>query len=667
MGGAAGLARQPTGRRGSRSSRGTSVERTYRARSSAGGGALSIDRRLARKLSSSLSGEVVDTAARFEAPSGGMIWIRIQAWGGGASKFLYYFWFTPFPVDTYPAGTWISGSEARQQVATAFAAKVSAEGAGGDILGMVWGKTYGAGQVPKDHYVAQIKYAANGAVDMVSYSTKIFGVDLPQKFTQHVGGFGAGALSYCGWFTDELITHPNETFGKPNNSRITVELDSGSPAAVTAPGLIKIGDVVHRFGLAQASSGLLFLAGVRVLTDDSFSTEEFTGMSAEVLQVFEGTAPNVVRTILESSSTGDRGTYDTEEIGYAIDASAVDETGIGSRLGSGYLKKSQLSADFADRSLVDIIGGLLALTGRALVARQTPGVTGRPVRITAVHTVPSGAGWTAEVVDADLLVDGSTPAVVTKPISDPVNVIEVVGSQGGEETFKFTARDAGAVQAQGVHRQRFSVPLADRETIVPVVLAWSKARFASDQVVQAVELRIPPWIEADVGDVIKLTSAHFALWTFSSGVPGYTGLARVIGRSFMPKTYEVTLTVLIDGLSLGGGLCPAAVIVGTDHATAPSYIDVPAQFRLHYQTTITEAGGTATVRFFEPGTAETTADGYVINAAAISGGNCRLTVDSVIGTPAIVNNEVYITIPETGTASTYQAEFSHADDGSFYQ
>ena len=634
--------------------------------------ALSIDRLLARKLTGKLSGRVASTAQLLQPPIGGSVYMKVSAFGHNSLQWSHTMSFVPFPAQTYTAASWLSASEARDQIAAAFASYLTAQSIT-DITGLVWQKMTkppGGYKDPAPTYLCNMKLAASLNTHVVVVSMQAFGVQVPKYTASFTAHPVAGTLCPTGWFLSDASAGvvPNKVYGQPENTHVTIELDDAAPAAAPQTGVVLIGDVAHSFGASTAVGGdKVALAGVRRLEDGAISQDDFAGQSASIVQRLDGTAADVVRKLIESSGTAaNRGTYDTEATGYAVKSTAVDEAGIADVVGAGWTKSAQLAADLGDQSLADLVGGLLALSGRALVARQIGTADNRAVQLTAVYTTPMSAGWTAQVADADLLVDGSTPAVKTRPIDDPINVIKVEGRQGGKKTFQITIRDAAAVQAQGARSASHTVPLADRDVVLPIVITWSKARFASDQTTQAVDLRVPPWINADVGDAIQLSTTHFALWTFSSGEPGYTGGARVIGRRFNLRTYETTLTCLVDGLTLSGALCPAAVVKAFSHATTPSWIDVPSKFYGHFSTTLSQAGASFSVLFFEPGAVEGTSAGYTINAVSIVGSYCRLTVAGIAGAPTLIADATFLTLPVAGSSSTYQAEFAHADDGSYY-
>ena len=634
--------------------------------------ALSIDRLLARKLSARLSGEITSTAQLSKPPIGGSVYIKAVAFGHNSTQWDHSMSFVPFPPETYTSASWLSASQIRDQIAAAFASYLTAQSIT-DIQGIVWQKMTkppGSYKDPAPTYLCNLKLAASGNTHLVVVTMQAFGVQIP-KYTCNMSEHPvAGSLCPTGWYMSDAsgAALPNQVYGEPLNTSATITLDDGSPSDVPAAGLVTIGDIAHTYTASTAvGSNKVALAGVRRLEDNAVSSIAFDGQSADIVQRLDGKAADVIRKLIESSGTaGNRGTYDTEPKGYAVKSTAVDEDGIADVAGAGWLKSAQISADLGDQSLADIVGGLLSLSGRALVARQNPAASNRAVQLTAVYTAPTGAGWTAQAGDDDLLVDGSSPAVQTRPIDDPVNVIKVEGQQAGSKTFTIIITDAGAVQAQGAREQAHTVPIADRDAALAVIITWAKARFAGDQTTQAVDLRLPPWIDADVGDVIKLSTTHFALWSFSAGQPGYTGAARVIGRRFDLKTYETTLTCLVDGLTLSGALCPAAVVKAFSDAAAPSWIDVPSKFFDHFSTTLSQAGASFSVLFFEPGAVEGASMGYTINAVSIVGSYCRLTVAGIAGAPTLVADATFLTLPATASASTYQAEFAHADDGSYY-
>ena len=627
--------------------------------------ALALDRVLARPLATLFTGEIVDDEHRVQVQVQARVELRLRAWtSAGASVFDHSLAFEPF--SGYTAGDFISSSEARAAITAGFEAAVASIGAGADLESLTWAQsTQGYADLPGSTagvWVAIPTFDAAATAAVARVSGIVFGTTIDSGAVTLPTALAAGQGFRVGWFigVDPFATNKATT---ALNTHATIKLDSGDPADAPSSGLVVIGETAYTYGIAGASEGRLFLGGLRLAATGEISDAEFPGASATVVQRTTGLLRDLVPTALESSGTGQRGTYDTDTIGYGLDNGLIDEDGIRAVLGDGWLASTDMDLTYRDRSLQQLIGGLLALSGKALVGRQSR-TSPYSYALTAVDTVPTGSTYVATITDSDLIV-GSGDAAQTVEDTQFLNQIVVKGESGGEVAHTITLRDLGSIEANGAKSAMFSVPVPQRAALLPVAKAWAKARFAGDQVLQALELRVPLWIAADVGDMVKLELTHFRIWTFSAGHPGYTGLGRVIGRAEELAQQAATLTVLVDGLNLTRGLSPAAPVQAFDNATAPTYIDVPAEYFDHYNETL-QAGGTFDLLFFEPGEAEDPTEGYSIDGVTETGGYCRLSVNSVAGSPTLAASTTYVTLPKTSAASDYQDLYAHVDDGSFY-
>lgn len=634
--------------------------------------ALSIDRKLDRPLSTAMTGEIVDAQLRRQLDKGATFTMRVRGYDPTLKVWTFDHSIVLMPYDASTEGTFYTSTESRKMILDEIASYLAAHAAvAATIDSAIWGQVDAGSSSGGFHYAPRyhllLKMKVNAAVESIVVrvnTIKAVG-GIPEHFTQTPGGVVANQYAGTNWHDSGDPSKPSQAPTYYANTMRSVRLDEATPADVPSTGQIEIDDVVYKYEGAQAGAGgVVFLAGVRVAATGAATKENHVGQSCRFLAADNGSAANLVRNALESSGEAAlRGAYDVNPIGYGIDDDAVDEAGIGNVIGSGWLAGLQLSVGYAGRSLVGTFGGLLALSGKALVARQIRDALNRRVQITAVETTPGAVGHSQTITDADLIVDGSTPSVATIPVADAINAIEV---KGIDNDLSVQLRDTAAVQSQGERRASFDVPLKDRAALLPVVISWAKSRFAGEQVLQAVKLRVVPWKDVHVGDAVKVDITHFSLWTFSASTPGYTGPARCIARRFDPVSKLLELIMLIDGLSLSTALCPAALVIGFDVAGAPTYIDVAGDYFDHYNETLADSGGTFDLIFVEPGEAEGIADGYTISAVAIVGGNCRLTVSAVSGTPVLVVGATFVTIPESASDTAYQAQFAHADDGSFY-
>jgi len=627
--------------------------------------ALALDRSLSKPLASLLSGEVVGTEFKVFAKPSAFVLLDIQALNsGGVQQWKHTLKFEPFAA--LSASTLISSSQARDLMSTAWTAAVSAAGATGDLdaLSFVQALSVPPGYQPNSatplnnwHLSIGVDTAA-AAVRMVICG-EVFGEPVYADLSQ--GAFAAGTPYVTNIKLGIDPYQVNKPAGTTLNTHATIKVD-GDPSLAPSSGMVKIGDVVYSYDGSGTSSGLLALAGLRVASDNAVPAVDFMGQSAEIMLEASGLLGDAVVTAIESSGTGQRGTYDTAKGGYGIDEDLVDETGIRSLLSSGWLATQPVRLVYRDKSLIDLVGGLLTLQQRALVGRQ---VRAEPYAyaLTAVDTAPAGSLAVATITDADLVVgDGDAARTLTdRPF---INQIRIEGDQGGDGPV-INLRDAQSIQANGARSLELTVPLVERAEIVPLAASWGAARFAGDQVLQALELRVAPWVVADVGDVVSIDCSHFRVWSFSSAEPGYDGVGRVIGRALDLDRQVVTLTILIDGLSLSRGLCPSAKVLGFDSATSPTYIDVAAQYLDHYVATL-DGVSSAFLTIYRPGQAEGVTQKAEINAAAMSGSNCRLTVASVSGSPTLVVNDSHVTIPQTADSNSHQRLYMHDGDGSVY-
>ena len=629
--------------------------------------ALALDRQLARPLTSTLSGEVVSTAFRAKAIPSANITLKFTATLAGAAAWEYVVSWEPFASLT--ASDLISQSQALALIGSTWSTAVTTAGAGAKLGEMTfqqynWYKlgVYEPGETQVQTNLQQwLVEFLNPAADEIRITGTVFGTQIDRTRITGAASFANPSTLEMGIKTGINPYAVNQTQAKTNNTHATINVE-GDPADAPSSGMVAIGDVLHTYELAGVSGGMLSLAGIRVADGGKISSEAFVGQSAEILITLEDTLGDAVVTALESSGTGQRGVYDTAPEGYGLDDELLDETTIRSLLNSGAMSSEPVRLVYRDRSLIDLIGGLLSLQQRALVGRQLE-TAPHDYALTVVETSAAGSLAVATIKDADLIVgDGDSARTLTDRRF--VNQIKIQGDLG-DDGPTVNVIDAQSVQANGAKALEVVVPIAKRHDLVELARSWAFARFASDQALQALELRVAPWIVADVGDIVKLELSHFRIWTFATSAHGYTGLGRVIGRTFDLDKQAATLTVLVDGLNLTAGLCPSAEVQGFDNATAPTYVDVEARFLTHFQATLDDVSS-ALVTIYRPGEVEGIAEQLEINAAAIVGGACRLTVASVIGAPTLVAGSSHLTVPPTSDSNQHQSLYMHDGDGSVY-
>lgn len=461
------------------------------------------------------------------------------------------------------------------------------------------------------------------------------------------------------WSFPSSPMHPNASGVQ---EQLVVQLSTSLPADVTAPGALVIDDKLHTFATVATLEGAVRLGGV----EPPLLPSDVDGADVQLLQYAEGGLAEVALRVIESSGTSSlRGSFDTlaSDAGYAIDDAQIDEDTF--EAVGGALAGVQVAGIVSGRSFEAMFGGLLGLAERCVVQRVVDGVC----KLALVATSPIVGGSKATITDDDLLTAASEQPVAVERWSRVPTVVEVeVGVGFGASTQFVMVRDASRRQSVGAVVLSTSTPLVDVSEAASLVAVWAGSRFGRPQTAEAIRLRVGPWIDVDVGDGVQLELTHGALYDRRNGSEGYVGPARVVGRTIEPASGVVSLTLLP---AIGAGLAPAAQVqayAGT--AGAPTSIDVPLQYLPHFQRAIESGGGTAKALHFAPGANETVAEGYTFRAAAAVGGFCRLTVQSIIGTPTLATSgdRSYLTIPTSGDVAIapYQEAFAHTDDAGWW-
>jgi hypothetical protein len=105
-------------------------------------------------------------------------------------------------------------------------------------------------------------------------------------------------------------------------------------------------------------------------------------------------------------------------------------------------------------------------------------------------------------------------------------------------------RDSVRAQAEGVRSLDLKAPGFRREDVLE---AAGELLLLSDGQ-SAIQLRVPPWVELQVGDAVDVTTAHPAIWSWSSGTHApSTVLGRVVGWSRDAWSQDQELTILLAG------------------------------------------------------------------------------------------------------------------------
>lgn len=260
--------------------------------------------------------------------------------------------------------------------------------------------------------------------------------------------------------------------------------------------------------------------------------------------------PVTLFTLWQSSGQtgGPRGTYDALSFGFGlgIPDDYIDEDAFA---GFTFTELDLVVADELD--IAESVGGHLALRRRCVVQRLTD--TGE-IKLSLVSTDVIDDPEAPTLAAGDLLMEGITQV---EQIESP-NHIRVDTSYPGRDGPTFVVRDAARSAAQGKIDWDVSapgLPAAQALEYGGTLLLLSDGQ-------QAAKASLPPWTELEVGDLVDVTAAHPAIYSWVDAEWGAAStMARVVGlqRSMGDETVEATL--LLAGQYAGGlYLCPSAEV-----------------------------------------------------------------------------------------------------------
>lgn len=638
--------------------------------------ALSLDRRLADDVLLPINGTVEDTAIRhpvYKADS-----VVIQGYDD-QGNFDFLMSFNPF--DSQSDGTLLTVQQQAELIMSAFstarASAMNQASAAADLNSWLDSLTFG--YFTKWGTLAHLTFLDGGigANYNAAINVLLNGKQQPPESFGYIHWFNGGNSSKGAiWRSDgQLVADGNQPLFGPLStvSQLTLNLGANADADISPSGWIRDGDTASIWYQARTvSGGICTFSDLRTAPDgapakvpaDWTPGKELTISVAPTKETFAKFA----LTLLESSgTTGQRGTYDTDpaNAGYALDDSSTATSAINASTFDDFPGPGNAmtcSAPAEDRaSFASILGGLLAIQQFAVVSRADYDATaGWRVRLNLVDVSTVGSGGTVEVNDDELLTTGSEPVTTTRRRQVPNTL--TVRATASADAPPVTVIDAPLARQQGTVEQSYDLPVAKIDT--NAVVAWSKSILLSDQRTQAVQVRVGPWVDVDVGDQVWLATTHHGVWSWASGAEGYTGPARVIGAPMHPISLVKTLTLLIDAAP-SSSLCPAAVVRSfVGGAMAPSSIDVDLRFLDHFSATMDASAGSFDLIHYIPGGGNENGGGTVtVSNVATAGGFCRLTISADTLAYNLVNDSSVLTLPTTANSTTYQRRFAHDGDG----
>lgn len=648
--------------------------------------ALALDRKLDNPLQDSISGTVLEFGIRYPVYQSQTISLHIAGWDASGPSKSWEFWIQFAPFSGLPNGALIGPEAAAKALQDAW------NNALPNVVNVVGGAT------DATTYLGSLGYTKVGANYFWRLEIKANALPSGQS----------GVLAWRPWFANQQTTingvwapgasaatpttiplwltngdHVNGYFlpiggGATFNPgllapSIIVKTDVAVASIPTAGTVIIDGKPLH-YSKSETSNDIIKLAALK--TGDSTPVPQgaqLIGKSVEIATETSGTPKSAMLTILESSGTGQLGANDTAGFGfgYALDGNAATansaiETGSFSTLAQGPLSETiNTRAGYGGKSFADVFGGLLSLAQRGVVIKSTDGgLYDNRQRLALVSTERGSSLYTRVITDADLLTTQSAPAkTIRKQLA--TNIVRVKTPIDSENPDIITIQDVGAVMQQGAKVSEHALPLAGKIAVgLETIKTWAKAKLQSDQLLQAIELKVAPWVNVEIGDSIRLQTTHHAVWTWATGNAGYTGAARVLGIARKLDNTETTLTLLLEGGLSVSGLSPAAPVLAYDDPINPTYVDVPRRYFAHFNQTV-ELQSPFKLIHYVPGDGNEGSGGDLdFDAVTDTGAVCRLTVNAI--NAVTLTAQSYLTLPIQIDATDYQNAFAHTDDGTFW-
>ena len=401
-------------------------------------------------------------------------------------------------------------------------------------------------------------------------------------------------------------------------------------------------------GTTVGDNKAIFISGRGLNGGDTVNLAAI-GVSLYLVTGAQGTLKEATLKLLESSGTGERGTYDTLGLGmgYGIDDEHIDEDSFStggdgeSNLGSRFADRDVVAVGDSQGSLEDALGGWYTLGLSCIVERRSAGGTMRIASVKhEVYEAPPRDPSVVTITAADILIKGVTPVEV---VESPNEVLVNTKSFTTGETPTVLVRSIPEMVREGVRNWDIKAPGFDREG----------AYFAAQDLIAlgsgqyAMSLTLGPWVDLQVGDLCVLQmSSHRGTFDFDAGTVGTTSIsARCVGLERDLVTLEQQARFLMYGHTLPASIyCPTATV--TAHTGSNVTLDT------------SEAAwfvATETVRLFNPGREELgtpeVAD-VVINSIA---GDVLTLASSA---PAwVANGTTRATYPIYASASTTQRAF----------
>ena len=437
----------------------------------------------------------------------------------------------------------------------------------------------------------------------------------------------------------------------PNNSWLPVRAVSGAGIQdVTLPtsglGVIEGTEGEEMIRWSEKDTSLTATLGItllRIVERQINGTPRVSysgGGKLSVLSGHVGTVASVVRTVLESSGTTSRGTYDTLESGQGL---GIPEAWIdlASIAGSWQVASYPIAAVSSGRSsLGDMVGGWLALSGLNLA--QVIGSDGE-CKLAVVGTQVIASATSTTITAADILLESvGAPQVVDAP-----NEVKIDASGLGKGA-SITVRDVPRIQSEGPRSWDMKAPSIESAPAIN----RAKLLIATGDGQTVVSLTVGAWVEVQPGDVVSLTAAHPAMFDWNAGrrAPA-TVYGRCVGWELDLATAKQRITLLLSGGSVDTSyLAPSVNVASTALAGGILTFTVAAGGTVWF-----EVGDVITI--YDPGDESSVHGSGTIGAIDAGANTITLTGGAPSGVVPSADN--VITHAPWATATTSQKMFMY--------
>ncbi len=654
--------------------------------------AQALDRKLAVKLADAVTGRVVDTVARYPVTAAETLAVHVTCWKPDTTK-LWEFMVQIAPYDGIPDGTLMTPAEQQAKIQKAWgdavplAPDLTGNGHSCSAILGDWtvyqtdaGKPYQEGFSEFVYKAAWVWLLGFKTSSVPPYNLVTIGLAFgAANLTKPICNVPCLPVGPCS--ISIFCSNGQHMVGVANDDQQILVAHSGLAVALDLPtsllpqpGTLLVDgspNIYYKFVMFDTN-----VAYFSYLYSDAQMTKPVIASvspdaTVRIGSTVPGKAMDVLLKMLESSGTGGAmGAMDLLAAGdgYALDAgvsgelSAVDAASFAA-VAKGDLASLAVNVDVSGQSVEDVYTGLLALAQLGVMLRGDDGTGQRLQRIGLVSTEPGGSAWDVEIRDEHLLTTQQEPVASIKARDVP-NTCTVTVPAGNAPSVVMV-QDLSAMALQGKLSVDYTVPLSG---ILPVQMLtqWAWARLAAGQTEQVIELHLVPWLDFQPGDLVHLKLTHFAVWQWSTGTPGYTGVGRVLGNPRRLLDGAIVATILIDGQLTKEGLCPSATVTSfTGPAGAPTTITVEQRFYKHFSTTLAKQG-TLRLRHYEAGLGnEAGGGGFAVTTVTDTGTDCQLSGLTASG-GATLSSASWLTLPENATAGDYQKGFAHVDDGSIW-